>query len=92
MCFYPVYLVFFLVILALFELNLACFPSEVRKEERHQNLLFLTISVQVELYKRKPETKEAKLRNDVKKLYLQNHEKTRTSWLIFGEDKKKEAR
>ena len=32
------------------------------------------------------------LKNDVRKLYLRNHEKTRTSWLNFGEDTKKEAR
>ena len=46
----------------------------------------------MKLYKRKPEIKEEKLRNDVMKLYLRNHGKTRTSWLNFGEDMKKEAR
>ena len=55
-------------------------------------MLFLASSVKVGLYKRKPETKEENLRNHFMKLYLQNHEKMRTSWLIFGEDKKKEAR
>ena len=52
----------------------------------------MSTSVKVEFYKRKPGTKEEKLKNDVRKLYLRNHEKIRTSWLNFGEDKKKEAR
>ena len=68
-----------------------CFFFRIEKEEG-QNLLFLASSVKVGLYKRKLGTKEEKLRNDFMKLYLQNHEKMRTSWLIFGEDKKKEAR
>ena len=55
-------------------------------------MLFLASSVKVGLYKKKLGTKEEKLRNDFMKLYLQNLEKMRTSWLIFGEDKKKEAR
>ena len=36
--------------------------------------------------------KRGKLKNDVWKLYLLNHEKTRTSCLNFGIDMKKEAR
>ena len=30
------------------------------------------------------------MKNDVRKLYLRNHKKTRTSWLNFGEDMKKQ--
>ena len=68
------------------------FPSQGQNCLKNQNLLFLTISVQVELYKRKPGNKEEKLRKDFMMLYLRNHEKMSTSWLIFCEDKKKEAR
>ena len=69
-----------------------CFFFKIGKEEECQNLLFLASSVKVGLYLWKPGTKEENLRNDVRKLYLRNHEKKRISWLIFGEDKKKEAR
>ena len=69
-----------------------CFFLRIEKEEECQNLLFLSSSVKVGLYLWKPGTKEKRLKNDVRKLYLQNHEKTRTSWLNFGEDTKKEAR
>ena len=55
-------------------------------------LAIIASSVKVGLYLWKPGTKEERLKNDVRKLYLQNHEKTRTSWLNFGEDMKKEAR
>ena len=68
------------------------FFSQIEKEEECQNLLFLPSSVKVGLYLWKLRTKEEKLRNDVKKLYLRNHEKKRTSWLNLGEDTKKEAR
>ena len=67
-----------------------CFFLKIEKEEECQNLLFLASSVKVGLYLWKPETKEEKLRNNVRKLYLRNHEKKRTSWLNFGEDKKNE--
>ena len=69
-----------------------CFFLRIEKEEECQNLLFLASSVKVGLYLWKPETKEEKLKNDVRKLYLRNHEKMRTSWLNFGKDTKKEAR
>ena len=55
-------------------------------------MLFLAVLVKVGLYLWKLGTKEEKMRNDVKKLYLRNHEKKRTSWLNFREDKKKESR
>ena len=69
-----------------------CFFLKIEKEEECQNLLFLASSVKVGLYLWKPETKEERLKNDVRKLYLLNHKKMRTSWLNFGEDTKKEAR
>ena len=55
-------------------------------------LAIIASSVKVGLYLWKPGTKEERLKNDVRKLYLLNHEKTRISWLNFGEDTKKEAR
>ena len=69
-----------------------CFFLKIEKKEECQNLLFLASSVKAGLYLGKPGTKEEKLKNDVRKLYLRNYEKTRTSWLNFGEDMKKEAR
>ena len=69
-----------------------CFFLRIEKEEECQNLLFLASSVKVGLYLWKPETKEEKLKNDVRKLYLRNHEKMTTSWLNFREDMKKEVR
>ena len=69
-----------------------CFFLKIEKEEECQNLLFLASSVKVGLYLWKPGTKEERLKNDVRKLYLLNHEKTRISSLNFGEDTKKEAR
>ena len=60
-----------------------CFFLMIEKEEECQNLLFLASSVKVGLYLWKLGTKEEKMRNDVKKLYLRNHEKKRTSWLNF---------
>ena len=44
------------------------------------------------LYKRKLGTKEEKLRNDVRKLYLRNHGITKTSWVNFGKDTKEARR
>ena len=82
---------FFLVTLALFELNMPCFFLKIKKKEC-QNLLFLASLVKVGLYLWKLGIKEEKLRNDFMKLYLRNHEKIRTSWLNFDEDMKKEAR
>ena len=78
--------------LALFELKMPCFILRIEKEKECQNLLFLASSVKVGLYLWKLGTKDEKLRNYVRKLYLQNHEKMRTSWLNLGEDTKKEAR
>ena len=69
-----------------------CFFLRIEKEEKCQNLLFLASSVKVGLYLWKLGTKEEKLKNDVRKLYLRNYEKTRTSLMNFGEDTKKEAR
>ena len=62
------------------------------KRRKTPKLSIFSNSSQVKLYKKKIGTKEKKLRNDAMKLYLKNHEKKRISWLIFGEDKKKEAR
>ena len=39
---------------------MSCFPSHDQKEDKNQNLLFLASSIQVELWKRKPRTKEEK--------------------------------
>ena len=69
-----------------------CFFLRIKKEEECQNLLFLASSVKVGLYLWKPGTKKEKLKNDVRKLYLRNHKKMRTSSLNFGEDMKKEVR
>ena len=69
-----------------------CFYLKIKKEEECPNLLFLASSVKAGLYLGKPGTKEEKLKNDVRKLYLRNYEKTRTSLMNFGEDTKKEAR
>ena len=80
-CFLTLFTSCFLVFFALFELNIPCFFLKNEKEEECQNLLFLASSVKVGLYLWKPGTKEEKLRNDFMKLYLQNHEKIRTSWL-----------
>ena len=69
-----------------------CFLLRSEKEKECQNLLFLASSIQVRLYLWKPGTKEKKLRNDVRKLYLQNHGKMKKPWLKFGEDKKEAKR
>ena len=69
-----------------------CFFLRIEKEEECQNLLFLASSIKVGLHLWKSGTKEEKLKNDVRKLYLRNHEKIRTSWLNFGEDMKKKER
>ena len=76
----------------IFKLNMPDFFLKMEKQKECQNLLFLISLVKVGLYLWKLGTKEEKLRNDVRKLYLQNHKKKRTSWLNFGEDTKKEVR
>ena len=95
MCFYmlfnPIYLVFSSYF-SIIWLNMPCFFLKIEKEEESQNMLFLASSVKVGLYLWKLGTKEEKLKNDVRKLYLRNYEKMRTSWLNFGEDTNKETR
>ena len=91
-CFLTLFSQSFIVTSAKFELNMPCFFIRIEKEEECQNLLFLASSVKVGLYLQKPGTKEKKLKNDVRKLYLRNHEKARTSWLNFREDMKKKVR
>ena len=89
MCFNHLYSMFCSYFSFYFELNMPCFLLKSEKIRKYQNLLFLAVSVQVGLYKRKLRTKKEKLGNDVMKFYLRNHEKTRKPWLILLKTRKR---
>ena len=55
---------------------MTCFPSQVQKELKNQNLLFLVVSVQVEIYLRKSNTKKERVwdKNEDEDMELDPHE------------------
>ena len=88
------YLFSFVILFGLIRPYMPCFASQVQKEDKYQNLLFLASSTQVELWKKKKKTRDQKGKSlgMMKKWSHEAHPlklwETMKIWLVFEETEK----
>ena len=86
MLFFSLYVVFFYVLIYNKVINVLFSFAGAKRRQRSKLAIFS------KTLKRKPGTKEEKLRNDIMKPYLRDHGKIQKTWLVFNEAKKNEVK